>query len=67
MLNGVKRKCTKLIGDIDGLSESVKTQNQEGTLPSLYNLPFVEEPSPRLETCRQYISRHYFKSTGFIK
>lgn len=67
MLNRVKKSAPELIGDIDGLSESVKTQNQEGTLSSLYNLAFVEEPSPSLETCGQYISRHYFKSTGFIK
>lgn len=62
-----KESATQLIGDIAGPPESVKTQNQEGAFPPLHNLAFVEEPSPRPKTCGQYISRHYFKSLGFIK
>lgn len=41
MLNGVKESATKLIGDVDGPSEFMKTQNQEGTFPLLHNLAFV--------------------------
>lgn len=62
-----KESATQLTGDMDGPPESVKTQNQEGAFPPLHSLAFVEEPRPRPKTCGQYISRHYFKSVGFIK
>lgn len=53
MLNGVKENATKLIGDTDGPSGFVQTQGQGGTFPSQHNPAFVQEPSPRLETCGQ--------------